>query len=519
MTAAYLKRALPSLESVTVLESASIKTIGVGEATFSTLKLFFDFLGLHEKDWMPPCNATYKLAIKFVNWTASKGHFYHPFQRLDVVDGLNAAEWWLKLRRDQPFDRVCFTIPAMCQAHRSPSFLDGTVFDDRVRDYFTPDTGVPNKLIAHHVVQYPYGYHFDASLVARYLQDYAMRHGVHHLVDDLTAAEKTESGDISHLLTKQHGRLDGDLFIDCTGFKSMLIGESLNEPFISFNDSLPNDRAVAIQVPWDAETHGIRPYTTATALNAGWAWTIPLFHRNGCGYVYCSNYASPDEAEEELRSFLGPASTRCSANHIKMRIGRHRNSWVKNCGAIGLFSGFVEPLESTGIFFIQHGIEELVNHFPIGHSVSEEQRMSYNRVIGECIDGVREFLTIHYCATDRADTPYWRDMKTLRLPPSLAERMSMYFSRLPGKRNIYQPFHGFEAYSWSVVLLGMNCVPKTYPPALDHIDTRQAEAMFQDIQIRSKLLTEKLPSHYDYLKLLRSEEGLADSRDCYPQVA
>jgi tryptophan halogenase len=235
-------------------------------------------------------------------------------------------------------------------------------------------------------------------------------------------------------------------------------------------------------------------------MSAGWAWTIPLFHRNGCGYVYSSKHTSPEQAEAEFREFLGPTSEGCPANHIRMRVGRSRNSWVKNCVAIGLASGFVEPLESTGIFFIQHGIEELVNHFPATGRPSAGQLLSYNKVVGECIDGVREFLTIHYCATDRDDTQYWRDMKALQLPPALAERMQIFRARLPGVRNIYQPFHGFEAYSWSVMLLGMNHVPEGYLASLDNVDDTEAVVMFEEIQRRSRMLVETLPSQYEYLK-------------------
>jgi tryptophan halogenase len=501
MTAAYLRKALGQAEQITVVESKTIKTIGVGEATFSTLKLFFDFLGLEERQWMPPCNATYKLAIKFVNWTAKPGWFYHPFQRYEVVRGFSAAEWWLKLKRNElALDQACFTIPAMCEANRSPRYLDGTVFDDQVREYFAPGTQPPNNVIAHHMVQYPYGYHFDAHLVAEYLKDYAMQRGVAQIVDDVVDVGLASDGQISHVQTKQHGKISGDLFIDCSGFRGMLINETLHEPFISFTDSLPNDRAVAIQVPWDVASRGIRPYTIATALSSGWAWTIPLFHRNGCGYVYCGRYLSPEQAEAELRELLGPAAEGCPANHIKMRIGRNRNSWVKNCVAIGLSSGFVEPLESTGIFFIQHAIEELVSHFPSNGAIRDAQQLSYNKAIADCIDGVRQFLIIHYCATDRADTPYWKAMKWMNLPPDLAERMKIFRARLPGQRNIYQPFHGFEAYSWSVMLLGMNYVPETYLPPLDLLDPGEAQAMFDGVQRRAEHLVRTLPSQHEYLE-------------------
>jgi len=504
MTAAYLIRALPWLESITVVESREIKTIGVGEASFSTLKLFLDFLGLHEHDWMPFCNASYKLGIKFVNWAAKDGYFYHPFQRYEVVRGFDAAQWWLKLKPEAPFDQACFTTTAMCEANRSPRRLDGTVFDERVKSFYMTDGAVPNSSMSHHTVQYPYGYHFDAGLLAKFLMKYALDRGVQHVIDDVCDVVFDDEGYIASLVGKQRGNIEGDLFIDCTGFRGLLINQALKEPFISYTDSLPNDRAVAIQVPRDREDD-IRPYTTATALSAGWAWTIPLFNRNGTGYVYCSKYITPEQAEQELRKFVGPLCKEASANHISMRIGRCVNSWVKNCVAIGLSSGFVEPLESTAIFVIQHGIEELVKHFPMGRRPTEGQLLSYNSIIADCWDGVREFLTIHYCATDREDTQYWRDTKKLKLPTSLEQRMKMYRAQLPVSRTIYQSFHGFEAYSWSVILLGLNYVPQASLACLDGLDATDANDMFGRIERLSADLVQTFPSQYEYLVRMRTQ--------------
>jgi tryptophan halogenase len=504
MTACYLKSALTHLQDLTVVESPDIRTIGVGEATFSTLKLFFDYLGLAESEWMPPCNGTYKLAVRFQNWTGDDSHFYHPFQRYEVVDGFNLGEWWLKLLRGEiPFDGACFTTTSLCESLRSPRFFDGTVFDDKVLAYFGA-APPPNAVIAHHTVQYPYGYHFDASLLAEFLKKLALKRGVDYLADEVTEVNLSEDGFISHLVTAKHGRVDGDLFVDCSGFRGLLINGALKEPFIDFKESLPNDRAVALQVPTDPSKDGIRPYTTATALRSGWAWTIPLYNRNGCGYVYSSQHIGSDAAEEEMRAFLGPRSEGCAANHIKMRIGRHRNSWVKNCVAIGLASGFVEPLESTGIFFIQHAMEELVNHFPADQRTSEGQLLSYNRTINDCIDGIREFLTVHYRASARADTPYWRDTKLVKAPDSLEERLKIWRSRLPGVRNIYQPFHGFEAYSYSVILLGMGYLPETYLPSLEYRDEPGAREMFHAVRAKAERLAQTLPSHYEYLRHLRT---------------
>ncbi|HZF07306.1 MAG TPA: tryptophan halogenase family protein [Thermoanaerobaculia bacterium] len=506
MTASHLKKSLPGID-ITLIESSNIKSVGVGEATFSTIKLFFDFLGLEESEWMPSCNASYKLAIKFVDWRAEAGHFFHPFQRYEVVEGFNLGEWWLKLKRgEEPFDYSCFLVPALCDAQRSPRFFDGRVFDEKVQDYFTVDRQGKKNILAEHKVQYPYAYHFDANLLAEFLKGYATRRGVRQVVDDVAEVVLREDGGIDHLVTREHGALEGELYIDCTGFRGLLINQTLREPFLSFSESLLCDSAVAMQVPRDIEVHGINPYTTATALTAGWVWNIPLYGRVGTGYVYSSRFLSREAAEAEFRRHLGPAADAVKASYIAMRIGRCRNSWVKNCVAIGLSSGFVEPLESTGIFFIQHGIEELVNHFP-GAFVDEDTVKSYNRVVGDCIDGVRDFLVLHYCTTDRADTEFWRATKKVKLPEELEERLKLWKKRLPNARNINPRFHGFEAYSYSVMLLGLNYRPASSLPALDYIEQEKARHAFRLLGEKAQRLVATLPSQLEYLTHVRFKTG------------
>jgi tryptophan 6-halogenase len=505
MTAAYLRRALDKDVEILVVESGTIPTVGVGEATFSTIKLFFDFLGLDEREWMPKCKAAYKLAIKFVNWNVERRHFYHPFERYETVDGFNAGEWWLKITKYMdvgPFDYTCFIIPTLCDQKKSPRYLDGQVFDSKVVDYFAPERAFQKNVLADLKIQYPYGYHFNASLLADFMMSYATKRGVRRVLDDVVDVKLAEDGSIAHLVTKENGIISGDLYIDCTGFKGLLINKALREPFISFSDSLLCDSAVAMQIPRDIASDGINPYTTATALSSGWVWNIPLYGRDGTGYVYSSAFLSTDEAEKEFRAHLGSASDNCSPLHIKMRIGRNRNSWVKNCVAIGLSSGFVEPLESTGIFFIQHGIEELVSHFP-SKPINPESIRSYNEAIADCIDGVREFLTLHYCSSSRADTPFWKATKRdLVIPETLQQRLKLWKSRLPNNRNINQKYHGFESYSYSVMLLGLGYQPDQSLPVLNHINDNNALVTFQKIKKKADDLCRNLPSQYDYLSLM-----------------
>jgi tryptophan 6-halogenase len=498
MTASYLRAAFGDRLSVTVVESAKVGTIGVGEATFSTVRHFFDYLGLDERDWMPHCNATYKLGIRFENWREKGHHFYHPFERLRVVDGFNLTDWWLREPRSERFDRDCFVIGSICDAERSPRYLDGRIFENDIAE----ERVLYKTTLAEQDTQFPYAYHFDASLLADFLQDYSTRRGARHVVDDVVDIALDDRGWISHLVTREHGRIDGDLFVDCTGFRGLLINKELGEPFESYHDHLPNDRAVALQVPVDVAAEGIRPYTTATAMDAGWIWTIPLYHRNGTGYVYSADFCDPDEAERTLREFVGPAAEGARANHIRMRVGRNRNSWVHNCVAIGLASGFVEPLESTGIFFIQYAVEQLVKHFP-DEGWDDALVRSYNRAVNRCLDGVRDFLVLHYRCAARTDTPYWQATKQRPLPDGLAERMDSWSVRLPDDTSVYPYYHGFESYSYNVMLLGLGGhLPHRHRAALDMLADASAQREFDLVRKQAQELVSGLPSQYDYLASL-----------------
>lgn len=492
MTASYMSAAFGDRISVTVVESAKVGTIGVGEATFSTVRHFFEYLGLDEQSWMPFCNATYKLGIRFENWREEGHHFYHPFERQRVVGGFPLTDWWLRDPHSDRFDKDCFLIGTLCDNEKSPRYLDGSLFE---RDLVDKEIG--RSTLAEQDTQFPYAYHFDAALLADFLRDYAVQRGVKHVVDDVVHVAQDGRGWITHVTTSQHGDLAGDLFVDSTGFRSLLMGAALDEPFESYQDTLPNDSAVALRVPVDMERKGLRPCTTATAQEAGWIWTIPLFGRIGTGYVYASDYSTPEQAERRVREFVGPAAENLEANHIRMRIGRSRRSWVNNCVAVGLSSGFVEPLESTGIFFIQHAIEQLVKHFPDANW-DENLRDAYNQVVNRCMDGVREFLVLHYYAARRADNDYWRDTKTRKIPDSLADRIERWQTKLPDSEAIYPHYHGFEAYSYVCMLLGLGGIPLRSSPALHLLDDSQAQQEFQRLSEQARGLERSLPRHYEY---------------------
>ncbi|MFR9674839.1 tryptophan halogenase family protein [Streptomyces sp. TR06-5] len=495
MTASYLRATFGDRLSVTLVESANVPTVGVGEATFSTVRHFFDYLGLAERDWMPACNASYKLAIRFEDWGRPGEHFYHPFERLRTAQNFTLADWWVKLGDStRRFDEACYVLPALCEAKRSPKRLDGGLFESSLHD---GGDRLRYTTMADQDTQFPYAYHFDAAMLAEYLAGWSTRRGVRRVLDDVVDVGRDEQGLLTGVTTRENGVIDGDLFIDCTGFRGLLINKTLGEPFESFQDVLPNDRAVALRVPY----HGDRempPYTTASARGAGWIWTIPLYERIGTGYVYSSQFCEPEEAEAELRRFVGPAAEGAEANHVRMRIGRNRRSWVGNCVAIGLSSGFVEPLESTGIFFIQYGIEQLVRYFP-AQARDEGLAEGYNRAVARCMDGVKEFLVLHYKAATREDTPYWKAAKDRAVPEGMAERRRLWESRLPSDDSIYPHYHGFEPYSYNVMLLGMGRRPARSHPALDLLDEADAQREFAAVREQSARLVAEMPSQRDYL--------------------
>lgn len=492
MTAAYLSASFGTNVSITLIESERMSRIGVGEATFSTVRHFFDYLGLDEVEWLPRCAGSYKLGIKFDNWRGDGTYFYHPFERLRTVDGFTLADWWLAgVDKPNAFDRSCFVATALCEAQRSPRMLDGGLFASNLEG----DLG--RSTLEEQRAQFPYAYHFDADRVAEFLADYAVARGVRRIIDDVVEVRQDQQGWIDSILSRQHGEISGALYVDCTGFRGLLINQTLCEPFESFQDTLPNNRAVALRVPRENVTD-VDPYTTATAAEAGWIWTIPLFKRNGHGYVYCDEYITPDQAETTLRGLVAPGRDDLEANHIRMRIGRNRNSWVRNCVAIGLSSAFVEPLESTGIFFIQHAVEQLVKHFP-DSSWNAQLIEDYNRRVADAVDGVKEFLALHYFAAAREDNAYWRDAKHRKMPDGLRARLNTATVQLLDEETIYRPYHGFESYSWNTMLIGLGAGPEHPRPVLRHLDKTAAQRTFLQVKREAAEIVQRLPGCHQYL--------------------
>jgi tryptophan 6-halogenase len=512
MTAAYLGKALQDTATITVLEAPSIPKIGVGEATIPLLQnAFFDYLGVDEDEWMRECNASFKTAVKFINWRTpgageaasrpiegQKDHFYHPFGLLPNHDGIPLSHYWYRKRAlgetDLPFDYACFKEPAMMDAKRAPRWADG---------------GPATR----------YAWHFDAHLVADYLRRFATgKQGVVHVEDEMTEAVRDERGFLTELRTKGGRTLPGDLFVDCSGFRGLLINQAMQEPFVDMSDHLLCDSAVAAPVPHDDEKHGIEPYTSAIAMESGWTWKIPLLGRFGSGYVYSSKFATPDRAAEDFCRLwnLDPDTT--PLNRIRFRVGRNRRAWVRNCVSVGLASCFLEPLESTGIHFTYGAIYQLVKHFP-DRRFDQALIDGFNREIEVMFDDTRDFIQAHFYFSPRTDTEFWRANKELKLTDNILEKVDAYKAGLP----INQPYTTTETYygdpgaefrnfwtngSYYCIFAGLGLMPDRPLPLLDHKpdSVAQAEGLFNAVRTEQRLHAEGLGDNYRYLRSLHSAE-------------
>jgi 2-polyprenyl-6-methoxyphenol hydroxylase-like FAD-dependent oxidoreductase len=492
LAAVYLQRTLNGNGSqgctITLIESSDIPTVGVGESTLASLRNTLQMCGIDENDFLLACGASFKMGIRFVNWSGRPGHevFYHPFGTVPTVGPVSLSHYWHQryLRGDrQLMDAACFPIVPACDARRAPKILgDGAFRGETI-----------------------YAYHIDAGRFATYLRQLGKSRGVQHVVDTVVDVQQRPDGAIGHLITTNHGELHGDLFIDCSGFSGRLINQTLREPFESYADDLFCDRAIAIQVPYADETAPIDPYTQATALSAGWSWRVPLYERSGEGYVYSSASLTPDQAEAELRQHLGPAAEGIPTWHLKMRVGRTQRTWVKNCVSIGLSSGFIEPLESTSIALIELGLANLVNNFPSKH-MEPGLIGKYNAIMRRYYELIRDFIILHYCTSDREDTEFWRANKhRASLPASLQARVDLYEAMLPDHDEIDMP-PIYDDISYATILAGMGYIPKRPLPLLAYGDEAAADRMFTAIANEGVRLANQLPDHRRYLSLMRRPE-------------
>ncbi|MBL7726984.1 MAG: tryptophan 7-halogenase [Dinghuibacter sp.] len=506
MAASYIFKALNFNIDLTVIESPTIPRIGVGEATIPTIKEeLFDFLEIPEEEWMPACKGTYKLGIKFVNWKngpAQGGdHYYHSFGEMPECDNVPLSHIWMHKRAHgflKGHDYSCYVTPALCDNLRSPRFMNG-------------------KKAVH------YAYHFDALDIANYLKDWCIARGLNHVRDNVVNVNLKENGDIESLSGESGEVYDADLFVDCTGFQGLLIEKTLGEPLVSFSDSLLTDSAVAMNIPDEPARDGIRPYTTATAFSSGWQWEIPLFGRSGNGYVYSSAFQTAEEAEREMRAFFGKRAENVNARHIKFKSGRRRRSWVNNCVSFGLSSSFLEPLESTGLYFVYAALYQFMEYFP-NKTIDPVLREKFNERVAYMVEDVKDFIVMHFVTSPREDTAYWRANKhEAKIPDSLKQILALQKAGIPIRKSyannemLYASFEaGFDRFwtnsNYQCVLAGVNYLPDGYLPLLNHRGdiVQKGEQLIRSIQSRSSKMVKALPTQYEYLSSIFEKAYMAE---------
>lgn len=441
MVACLIAHRLGERAAVTLVESPEIGIIGVGEGSTPQLKAFFDELGIAEAEWMPRCNATYKNGIRFAGWSDAPGFesYFHPFQT--ALDHHTAPAFFFRTRARRT-GRDVF-------AHPDRFFLLSRLAEERrgpiPAENFPFDIG--------------YGYHFDAHLVGEFLRDHAVgKLGVTHLARRIDGVRHHENGDIAALLGEGDEVISGDMFVDASGFRATLIQQALGEPFESFAGNLFNDAAVAMPSARDAG--GTTCETRSTALSAGWAWRIPLTNRTGNGYVYSSRYLDAEAAETELRRHLGLLDADVTARHLKMKVGQVRRSWARNCLAVGLSQGFIEPLEATALHIVHSTVSGFVEAYDAG-GFTRDHADSFNAAIHARYEGIRDYIVCHY-RMNRRQGEYWQaNAANQDLSDSLKSVLTAWFRGEELDAAVHDL--GIERYyaplSWHCLLAGYGQFP------------------------------------------------------------
>jgi tryptophan halogenase len=443
MTAAALVKLLPRRCTVRLVESEAIGIVGVGEATLPHIRGFNQRLGIDEADFMARTRATFKLGIDFSHWGRIGDSYFHPFGTFGTgTTEVNFHHYWTRLRLAGVAVPPLETFSMACTMARMNRF-----------DLPDPD---PLSIKS----TFGYAYQFDATLFAPYLRTLAESLGARRTEGRIVGVERDgESGDIAALVMESGERIGGDLFVDCSGFVSLLIGKALGEPFEDWSKWLPCDRAVAM--PCRTRT-ALAPYTSVIAMPSGWRWRIPLQHRTGNGYVYSSAFDSDDRTRDALVAAV-EGEPIAEPRVLRFTAGRRARSWVGNCVAVGLASGFLEPLESTSIYLIQQAITGLVELFPETR-ISPVDRDEFNRMIDLEYDRIRDFLILHYHATERSDSPFWDYVRTMAIPDRLEEKMALFRRR--GRPVKYREGVFLDA-SWIAVYVGQGILPEGYDPRAD----------------------------------------------------
>ncbi len=461
---------------ITVIESPDVPIIGVGEGTVPSIRNSLQSFGISELEFISACDVTFKQGIKFVEWlnpgVHGAGHYYyHPFD-IPYPFGMDIVPYWLTENPRKPFAYTVSVQAALCDASLSPKSLSSSEYQGEAN----------------------YAYHLNALKFSKLLAKNAVeRFGVKHQLATIAGVNKTENGSIRSLITNSGDELEFDFYIDCSGFASILLSKELNVPFVDKSHQLLTDVALTMQIPTDVNSE-IPSFTIATAHKAGWIWDIALTNRRGTGFVYSSAHMSDSEAIESFSRYLGLDAEKFSPRKIPMKIGYREKFWYKNCVAIGLAQGFVEPLEATSILLTDFAAQYLARNFPKNTGDVELLSKRYNQVLGYSWERVIDFVKLHYCLSDRTDSDFWLDnQKRETLSEVLQERLDIWKSFYPKNLDFFSKFEIFDAENYLYVLYGMqfHTAPESVLPA----QIIQSQQIADALQKQAKQLCKELPGH------------------------
>jgi tryptophan halogenase len=464
--------------NITLIESSSIGTVGVGEATIPPIIQLNNALGINEQEFINETNATIKLGIEFENWKAPTHRYMHAFGSIG---------------KDFPFcDFYNFWLKGHITGCEDELWDFSLNYQAAKQHKFAPLNTIPNTQLP----GLSYAYHFDATLYAEYLKKLAISRGVKHI--DAKISEVTQcltTGNVETLILDDNKEINGDLFIDCTGLRALLIEKTLNTGFVDWSHYLPCDSAIAVQTKSNDE---LKPYTQSIAHNAGWQWQIPLQSRIGNGLVYCSGYLSDEDAKTLLLNNL-PADPITEPRFIKFKTGRRIKQWHKNVVAVGLSSGFLEPLESTSIHLIQSAVTRLIKLFP-HHGISDALASEFNKQSVIEIEHIRDFIILHYKLTEREDSAFWRQCMQMDIPDSLNHKLNLF--KQTGKV-MREDDELFAEIAWQQVMIGQGLMPDDYSTIVDSLTNEQLSDLFISLKTLINSTVEKLPTHKEFLASIK----------------
>lgn len=483
--AAKIKYHCSPYVKVTLIESPDVSPIGVGEGTWPTMRHTLKKMGIRETDFIRECNASFKQGAKFAQWVTGKSDdfYYHPLVLPQgFQENVNLAPHWLKDSQGKSFSQAVCPQDYICDLNLAPKHIS------------TPE----------YVALANYAYHLDAGAFSEFLKKHCVNKlDVEHILDNVTNINTKANGDIETLSTQSGRSIEGDLFIDCTGFKSLLLGKHYKIPFKSCKDVLFNDTALAVHAPYPDENAPIESHTISTAQSAGWIWDIGLKTRRGIGHVYSSSHATESRAEEELVNYLGkitPSPEKLSIRKINITPGYREKFWQNNCVAIGLSAGFLEPLEASALVLVEISANMIADQLPANRTAMDIVASRFNETFSYRWERIIDFLKLHYILSQREDSDYWNDNRdNSTIPKSLQDLMTLWQYQYPWHDDFDRAVEVFPAASYQYVLYGMGF--KTQQSHLNMSEAQRFDAKmnFEKNEHITQQLLSKLPSNRELI--------------------